>query len=138
MPLTQILVDAALRQAMERYPFGYAGAAAVETETGRIITSVSFDAPNNAVSLCHEAGAFCEANRIGEKVVASVCVSRSSPDRPFLILPPCGICQERLALWGPEVEVAVSVPGKPGAWESKRLQEVNQHYWLDSVRDAGE
>ncbi len=138
MPLSQSLVDAALRQAIERFPTGYAGAAAVETKSGRVITSVSFDAPNDAASLCHEAGAFCEANRLGEKVVASVCVSRSSPERPFLILPPCGICQERLALWGPDVEVAVSVPGKPGAWQSKRLQEVNPHYWLDSVRDAGE
>ncbi len=138
MPLSQSLVDAALRQAIERFPTGYAGAAAVETKSGRVITSVSFDAPNDAASSCHEAGAFCEANRLGEKVVASVCVSRSSPERPFLILPPCGICQERLALWGPDVEVAVSVPGKPGAWQSKRLQEVNPHYWLDSVRDAGE
>jgi cytidine deaminase len=138
MPLNQLLVDAALRQALERYTSGYAGAAAVETDTGRIITSVSFDAPNDAVSLCHEAGAFCEANRLGERVVASVCVSRSSVDKPFLILPPCGICQERLALWGPEVEVAVSVKGKPGEWESKRLREVNPHYWLDTVRDAGE
>jgi cytidine deaminase len=138
MALSQLLVDAALRQAIERFPTGYAGAAAVETNTGRIITSVCFDAPNEAVSLCHEAGAFCETNRLGEQVVASVCVSRSSPDRPFLVLPPCGICQERLALWGPDVEVAVSVPGKPGAWQSKRLHEVNPHYWLDSVRDAGE
>jgi cytidine deaminase len=138
MPLSQALVDAALQQAIQRFPSGYAGAAAVETKTGRIITSVSFDAPNEAVNLCHEAGAFCEANRLGEAVVATVCVSRSSPERPFLILPPCGVCQERLALWGPEVEVAVSVPGKPGAWQSKRLREVNPHYWLDSVRDAGE
>jgi cytidine deaminase len=138
MPLTQSLVDAALRQALDRFPEGYAGAAAVETSSGRIITSVCFDAPNDAVSLCHEAGAFCEANRIGEDVVASVCVSRSSPDKPFLILPPCGVCQERLALWGSEVEVAVSVPGKPGDWQSKRLREVNPHYWLDTVRDAGE
>ena len=138
MPLSQLLVDAALRQAIERFPTGCAGAAAVETDSGRIITSVSFDAPNEAVSLCHEAGAFCEANRLGERVVASVCVSRSLPERSFLILPPCGICQERLAVWGPEVEVAVSVPGNPGAWQSKRLRELNPHYWLDSVRDAGE
>ena len=138
MHLDQALVDAALQQALQRFPSGYAGAAAVRTNTGRVITSVSFDAPNDAVSLCHEAGAFCEANRLGEKVVASVCVSRSQPDRPFLILPPCGICQERLALWGPEVEVAVSVPGKPGEWHSKFLREVNPHYWLDLVRDAGE
>ena len=138
MHLDQALVDAALQQALQRFPSGYAGAAAVRTNTGRVITSVSFDAPNDAVSLCHEAGAFCEANRLGEKVVASVCVSRSQPDRQFLILPPCGICQERLALWGPEVEVAVSVPGKPGEWHSKFLREVNPHYWLDTVRDAGE
>lgn len=138
MLLTQTLVDAALRQAEERFPSGYAGAAAVETNTGRIITSVCFDAPNEGVSLCHEAGAFCEANRLGERVIASVCVSRSTPDRPFLILTPCGVCQERLALWGPDVEVAVAVPGKPGEWQSKRLSEVNPHYWLDAVRDAGE
>lgn len=138
MSLDQSLVDAAVQQALERFPSGYAGAAAVRTDTGRILTSVSFDAPNDAVSLCHEVGAFCEANRLGERVVASVCVSRSQPDRPFLVLPPCGICQERLALWGPEVEVAVSVRGKPGEWQSKFLREVNPHYWLDSVRDAGE
>ena len=138
MSLDQSLVDAAIEQALERFPSGYAGAAAVRTDTGRVITSVCFDAPNDAVSLCHEAGAFCEANRIGERVVASVCVSRSQPDREFLILPPCGICQERLALWGPETEVAVSVRGKPGRWEAKRLREVHPHYWLDTVRDAGE
>jgi cytidine deaminase len=138
MPLDQSLVDAAIRQALERFPSGYAGAAAIRTHTGRTITSVSFDAPNDAVSLCHEAGAFCEANRLGEQVVASVCVSRSEPGRPFLILPPCGICQERLALWGPKVLVAVSVPGQPGQWQPKHLEEVNPHYWLDTVRDAQE
>jgi cytidine deaminase len=138
MPLSQALVDAALRQAAERFPTGYAGAAAIETNTGRIITSVCFDAPNEAASLCHEVGAFCEVNRLGERVVASVCVSRSAPDRPFLILAPCGICQERLALWGSDVELAVAVPGKAGAWQSKRLSEVNPHYWLNAVRDAGE
>ena len=138
MALDQSLVDAAIQQALQRFPSGYAGAAAIRTNAGRVITSVSFDAPNEAVSLCHEAGAFCEANRLDEKVVASVCVSRSQPNRPFLILPPCGVCQERLALWGQDVEVAVSVPGKPGAWRSKLLREVNPHYWLDTVRDAGE
>jgi cytidine deaminase len=138
MALTQSLIDAALRQAIEHFPTGYAGAAAVQTDSGRILTSVCFDAPNDAVSLCHETGAFCEANRLGEKVVASVCVSRTSPERPFLILAPCGVCQERLALWGDEVEVAVAVPGKPGAWQAKRLREVNPHYWLNAVRDAGE
>ena len=138
MPLNQSLVDAAISQALARFPAGYAGAAAVETETGKVITSVAFDAPNAVAGLCHEAGAYCEANRIEEKVIASVCVSRSEPGRPFLILAPCGICQERLALWGEHVEVAVSVPGIPGQWQSKRLREVSPHYWGNAVKDAGE
>ena len=138
MALDQSLVDAAISLALSRHPTGYAGAAGVRTETGRVITSVSFDPPNTGAGLCHEAGAYCEANRIDERVVASVCVSRSDPEGPFLILAPCGICQERLALWGKDVEVAVSVPGKPGEWQSKRLFEVSPHYWRNAVEDAGE
>ena len=138
MPLDQSLVDAAIQQALARFPSGYAGAAAIRTETGQILTSVCFDPPNSGAGLCHETGAYCEANRLGARVVASVCVSRSEPGRPFLILAPCGICQERLALWGPDVEVAVAVPGQPSEWESKLLSELQPHYWRNAVRDAGE
>ena len=136
--LDQSLVDAAIHQALERFPSGYAGAAAVRVETGEVLTSVCFIAPNEAASLCHETGAFCEANRLGLRVVASVCVSRSEAGRPFLILAPCGICQERLVMWGQNVEVAVAVIGNPGAWESKRLGEIQPHYWRNAVKDAGE
>jgi cytidine deaminase len=136
--LDQALIDAAIQQALKRFPSGYAGAAAVKLEDGRILTSVYFDSPNEGANLCHETGAYCEANRIGARVVASVCVSRSEPGRPFLILAPCGICQERLALWGDDVEVAVAVPGKPGVWQSRRLAELQPHYWRNAVKDAGE
>src|SRR5688572_24241755 len=129
MALDQALVDAAIQQALVRFPSGYAGAAAVRLATGEILTSVCFDSPNSGASLCHEAGAYCEANRVGARVTASVCVSRSAPDRPFLVLAPCGICQERLYLWGPNVEVAVAVAGKPGAWQKKLLGELQPHYW---------
>lgn len=138
MPLDQSLVDHAIQQALVRFPTGYAGAAAIRTDSGQVLTSVCFEAPNSGASLCHETGAYCEANRIGAKVVASVCVSRSEPGKPFLILAPCGICQERLATWGPEVEVAVAVPGQPGVWQSKRLDELQPHYWRNAVKDAGE
>jgi cytidine deaminase len=138
MSLDQSLIDAAIQQALRRFPSGYAGAAAIHTDSGQTLTSVCFDAPNTGASLCHETGAYCEANRIGARVVASVCVSRSEPGRPFLILAPCGICQERLSLWGPNVEVAVAVPGQPGAWQSKRLSELQPHYWRNAVADAEE
>ena len=138
MSLDQSLVDAAIAQALARFPSGYAGAAAIRTDTGQVLTSVCFDPPNSGAGLCHETGAFCEANRLGAGVAASVCVSRSEPGKPFLILAPCGICQERLALWGPDVEVAVAVPGHPGQWQSKRLSELQPHYWRNAVVDADE
>lgn len=138
MFLDQSLVDAALAQALARFPSGYAGAAALRLDSGLILTSVCLDPPNSSATLCHETGAICEANRLGARVVASVCVSRSEPGRPFLILAPCGICQERLALWGADIEVAVAVPGKPGAWQAKRLAELQPHHWRNAVRDAGE
>ena len=138
MSLNQALVDAAIRQALDRFPCGPAGAAAVLLETGQVLTSVCFEPPNDAAGLCHETGAFCEANRLGVRVLASVCVSRSEPKKPFIILAPCGICQERLALWGHEVEVAVAVIGSPGAWESKRLAELQPHYWRNAVEDPDE
>ena len=138
MSLDQTLVDAAIQQALNRFPSGYAGAAAIRLDTGKILTSVCLDAPNEAAALCHETGAFCEANRLGARVVASVCVSRSAPDRPFLILAPCGICQERLSIWGPNVEVGVAVPGRPGEWQKKFLHELQPYYWRNAVADAGE
>ena len=138
MPLDQSLVDAAISQAVMRYPSGEGGAAALRTESGRTLTSVYFDSPNSGAGLCHETGAICEANRLNERVVASVCVGRSDPKKPFLILAPCGICQERLALWGKDLEVAVAVPGDPGAWQSKRLADLQPHYWRDAIFDAAE
>jgi len=129
MKLDQELVDAAINQALARFPTGYAGAAAVYTEDGQILTSVCFDTHNEIANLCHETGAYCEANRLNLKVTASVCVSRSTPDDKFIILTPCGICQERLAIWGRSVEVAVPDPSNPSHWLPKTLGQVQPYYW---------
>ena len=133
MKLDQNLVDAAIGQALERFPESWSGAAAIYTENGQILTSVCFDSPNEIANLCHETGAYCEANRLGLRVTASVCVSRPSPEEPFIILSPCGVCQERLALWGQEVEVAVADPTNPTKWQAKKLSEVQPHYWRNAV-----
>jgi len=137
MPLSQQLVDAAIEQALSRFASGYAGAAALATADGRILTSVCFDSPNEVANLCHETGAICEANRLGLQVTASVCVSRSSPDEPFVVLTPCGLCQERLAKWGLDVEVAVPSAENPGRWESRSLGEVQPYYWRRALRETG-
>ncbi|WP_432454672.1 MULTISPECIES: cytidine deaminase [unclassified Agarivorans] len=129
MKLDQKLVDAAITQALERFPTGYAGAAAVYTEDGKILTSVSFDCPNEIANLCHETGAYCEANRLNLRVTASVCVSRSTPEDEFIILTPCGTCQERLAMWGKTVEIAVPNLEDNRKWQVKTLEQVQPYYW---------
>lgn len=133
MKLDQNLVDAAIAQAVERFPTGYAGAAAIYTEDGQIFTSICFDTLNEIANLCHETGAYCEANRKNLHVTASVCVSRSTPGDEFIILTPCGICQERLALWGRQVEVAVPDMDNHSRWISKTLHQVQPHFWANIV-----
>lgn len=73
--------------------------------------------------------AICEAHKLGEAVIACVCVSREDADSTFVILPPCGICCERLAFWGGEVEVGVPRDDDPTGWVAKRLRQVFPHYW---------
>ncbi len=134
MKLDQKLVDAAISFTQERYTAGEeAGAAALYTASGRLLISTFFDSPNDAVRLCHETGAICEAHKLGEVVTASVCVNRA-PDSSFHILSPCGICQERLYLWGGGVEVAVPVAGDPTRWMAKTLAEVQPYYWYAPYR----
>ncbi|TWT34056.1 cytidine deaminase [Posidoniimonas corsicana] len=129
MALDQELVDAAIAQAAARFPAGNGGAAALRLADGQILTSVCLETPNEAVNLCHETGAICEAYRRKATVAASVCVSREAPDAPFLILTPCGVCQERLATWGPDVVAAVPAPGDATRWQAKTLRELQPHYW---------
>lgn len=130
MRLDQALVDAAIAQAERRWPGRRErGAAAVYLDDGRILTSVAFDNINAGVSLCHETGAICQAYTLGRRVTAAVCVRRMPETGDFGILPPCGICRERLALWGPDVQVAVCDPGDPTRWRAGTLAEVHPHYW---------
>ena len=129
MRLDQKLVDAAIEQARSRFPTGEGGAAALYTSEGNILTSVFFDSPNEAANLCHETGAICEAFRRELKVTASVCVSRERPEEPFVILAPCGICQERLSTWGLDLDVAVPLESDPTRWEARKLREVHPFYW---------
>ncbi len=129
MNVDQKLVDAAIQQALERWPIGWAGAAAMYTADGDILTSVYVEAPNTAVELCHETGAICEAHRRNVAITASVCVSRESENERFIILSPCGVCQERLAYWGGDVSVAVPQPGDPTMWQAKTLRAVMPFYW---------
>ncbi len=128
MTVDQELVDAAIAQARRRYPSGEGGAAAVRTASGAVFTSVGFDNIHPGAMLCHETGAILQAYTRNDAVTASVCVTRLGTDVTPIILPPCGICRERLALWGPDVAVAVPAED-PTVWRSRRLSQVHLSYW---------
>ena len=134
--LDQRLVDAAIAMATKQWPTGEGGAAAAYTSTGRILTSVFVDSPLDSARLCHETGAICEAHRLDEAITASVCVHRESGDAPFLILPPCGLCVERLSFWGRAVQVAVPIAASSGAWAAKRLDELQPFCWWEAWTPA--
>lgn len=101
-------------------------------DDGTILCSTAPDALNETVSLCHETGSLCEAYKLDRQVTDSICVVQPSPG-VFQVLTPCGVCQERLFLYGPRV--SVGVPTGEGSWQSMELGEVQPHYWRHGLLD---
>jgi len=130
MKLNQELVDAAIELMETKFPTGSGGAAAMYTGTGEILTSVGIEGhQHDSANLCHETGAILEALKFGKNITASVCVYRESEHNPTIILSPCGMCQERLRIWGENIEVAIPAPKNPTKWEAKTLKELQPYYW---------
>jgi len=125
--MEEILFEAAKKLIASRYPSGWGGAAALATESGKILTSVAPDTKNDALSLCMEVGSCLEAHKLNERVTHSICIYRESETSNFVILTPCGICQERLSHWGGSVSVAVSNPENKLVF--KRLRELMPFHW---------
>jgi cytidine deaminase len=132
--IDQAFVDEVVAFATERFPFDEA-IGAVKTSTGRVLTSVHFEAVVDTAHLCAETGAICEARKLREDVVASICIYRDTADEPFRVIPPCGICQERLLVWGRDVQVAV--PGRDGRmWDARPLRDLHPYDWDEVFGNA--
>ena len=114
----------------KRYPTGWGGVAVLYTDDGAFLTSVAIEVENAGATLCIETGAICEAHKLRKRVLKSLCLVRESEQHDFMILTPCGICQERLLHWGDSVEVAVSVGGDQPLF--KKLAEINLFHWSKS------
>jgi cytidine deaminase len=136
MHLDQTLVTAAIDLLEARFPRREGIAAAMYTEDRQILTSVYFEPEWGSAMLCAEAGAVCEAEKLGKRIVATVCASRVDKDSPIRILTPCGICQERLFHWGQDVEVAVPSIDDPAGWSVKTLREVQPYYWVNAFQEG--
>lgn len=127
MTVEKDLYQAAVNLIESRYPQGWGGAAAVRTETGKILTSVAPDTKNDALALCMEVGAYLEAHKLDEAITHSLCICREDEKSEYLILTPCGICQERLVHWGGDVLAAVSNPQNELIFKS--LRELQPYHW---------
>ena len=127
MTIENNLYVAAKELADKRYPEGWGGAAAIHTETGKIITSIAPDVKNESLNLCMEVGAYLEAHKLNEKVTHSLCLYRESEDDEYIILSPCGVCQERLVHWGGDVLAAIS--NEKNELIFKTIRELQPHHW---------
>jgi len=109
------------------------GAAAVLLDDGSILTGTSPDFPNPSTTVCHETEPYCAAFRLNQTIRASVCLHRTLGDR-YLVLSPCGVCQERLAMHGEDT--LVGVPEGRDATEVQwlRLETLMPHYWVSAFK----
>ena len=105
------------------------GATAMLLADGTILTGTAPDAVNPAVEVCHEIEPYAAAFRLNQEIVASVCLHRDKAGR-FLVLSPCGVCRERLAVHGPDVLVGVAGGEDPTQVVWKPLHEVLPDYWM--------
>ena len=127
LTMEEALYDAAKSLIEQRYPERWGGAAAIRTESGKIFTSVSPDTKNDALALCMEVGALLEAHKVNEIVTHSLCICRESKGSEYLILSPCGICQERLVHWGGDVLVGIS--NQENKLIFKPVRELQPFHW---------
>ena len=81
-------------------------AAAALTESGLTLLGVSIDAMVTSACLCAETGPICEAHRTGDRIIASICVRWTERDGP-MVLAACGVCQERLVMFGRDVMIGL-------------------------------
>lgn len=125
------------RQALEliekRYPNSRGGAAAAYTAEGRFLTSVPIDTIDTNVELCCETGVICEAAKYNLKITHCICVIRDSADTDYMILSPCGVCQERLRYYG--VNIKVGVTTKDHTLKFVSLDELQPFHWTTAFSD---
>lgn len=130
----QALFDAALVLAKSQAASSEDGkgvAAAALTDTGETLTGIWIDAMVDAACLCAETGPICDAHRSGQRIVASICVMWSAAN-DATVLAACGVCQERLAVFGTETLIGVGDDSDLG-FEFRTLGDLRPSPWWDSI-----
>ena len=130
MTIEQRLFEASTDLIKCRYPNGWGGAAAMATDDGQILTSVAPEVLNASTELCIETGAILEAHKLNCCITHTMCVVRDDEQAPFKILTPCGVCQERLNYFGPDVLAAVTNSEQTILFKS--LQQLQPYHWSNA------
>lgn len=112
----------------ERFSEGDEGAAGMLLEDGTIVTSTAPAASNPSVEICHETGSYCEAYKRNKRIAASVCLHHEGGGQ-FIVLSPCGVCLEQLAVHGAEVNVGVPSQGSSSEVSWVTLKQAHPFYW---------
>ena len=87
----------------------------------------------DSACLCAETGPICEAHRSGQSIVASICV-RWTELEEVTVLAACGVCQERLAVFGTDVRIGLG-DDSPRGFSFRTLGTLRPSPWWDSVTD---
>ena len=127
MNIEEKLFEAAVQLVNSRYPNNWGGAAAIRTESGKILTSVAPEIKVESLGLCMEVGAYLEAHKLNEAVTHSLCIAREDENSDFKVLSPCGVCRERLANWGGDVMAAISTSNNELIFKS--IRELMPNHW---------
>lgn len=98
-------------------------------DDGSVLTGTSPNFLNSSTDVCHEIEPYAAAFRLNRRIRASLCLHRM-PDGTFVVLSPCGVCRERLAVHGPDVKLGVPRDGEPSEIQWVSLREALPHYWL--------
>ena len=137
MPIDKALFEAAATFLSRRFPADepWIGVAAARTQSNRVLVSTSIDNTNPAATLCFETGVFCYALKFDDPIASLLCVSRNDHGK-LDVIAPCGLCQERLRLWGPDLEIAVPSDKDTTVWETRSLRDLQPYYWYGPYEDA--
>lgn len=111
------------------------GAAAL-ADDGATLKGVWVDAMVDSACLCAETGPICEAHVTGRRLTAVICV-RWTRSTGVSVLAACGVCQERLAVFGTDVLIGIRDAGERG-YRFAPLAALRPSPWWDSIEPPTE
>lgn len=110
------LIEAARDTIAERYAHGrHHIACAVRMRSGKVYAGVHIETHIGRMAVCAESVALGRALTDGETEIDTIVSVRhprpGESDRTVAVVPPCGICRELIAEYGPQARVLVPADG---------------------------